>query len=857
MKIVLVHCHYFQTGGEDVVFQQERELLERAGHQVLLYRRNNSETDSYPGMKRLVLLQKAIWNSSARDEFTELLQREKPDLVHVHNTWVMISPSIYSACREAGVPVVQTLHNYRLLCPMGTFFRDGHICEECVDHSLWRSIRNGCYRDSRAETAAVGIMLAVHRRRQTWENDVTSYIVLTDFARKKFLNGGLPENKLFVKPNFVDPDPLPRSGDGDYAIFAGRLSPERRVSTLLDAWTLLRNRVPLKIVGGGEERAHLQQKADWKELDMVEFTGLLPHDQTVGAIKGARFLIFASEWYETFGLTMIEAFASGVPVICSRLGAMQEIVEDGRTGLHFDPGNYRDLAEKVDWAWNHPEQMREMGKSARLEYENKYTAEKNYPRLMEIYEDAIARNRAESARAQHHSRVPSTAQNLSLTAAERLKSAPTEIIAKQAMPGQPTGNAPLKVVIAHNYYQLSGGEDETMRREGELLRSAGHDVKEFIRRNSEIAPSNVAARAGLAVRTIWSESSRKSMLAFLKETRPDVVHFHNTFPLMSPSVYYACRDADVPVVQTLHNPRLICPGGSLERDNHVCEDCKGKRIAWSAAVHACYRQSHIQSGVAAAMLAVHWQLRTWQEMISIYVVSTPFYRRKFIEAGFPEEKIFVKPHFVEDPEVTHCDRGYAVFVGRLANEKGVPILLRALEKVPNVPLKIRGDGPCLLQVEELARKSGGRVEILPRLNRKELNHLIAGARFLIWPSQGYYETFGYVAVEAFSCGVPVVASRVGVAEEIVQDGITGLHFTANDPHDLASKVEWAWSHPAEMEAMGGRARTEYIAKYTPERNYPMLMEVYRRAMGVSADRELVAPSPEYMPNGELQSIGNQ
>jgi glycosyltransferase involved in cell wall biosynthesis len=836
MKIILVHCHYVQTGGEDVVFQQERHLLERAGHQVVLYERTNTETNSYPGLKRLVLLQQAIWNSSSRNEFAELLAREKPDVVHVHNTWVMISPSIYSACHDAGVPVVQTLHNYRLLCPVGTFFRDGHVCEECMEHGLWRSIRNGCYRDSRSETAAVGMMLAVHRSRNTWEHDVTSYIVLTEFARRKFLNGALPEEKIFVKPNFVDPDPLPRTGRGEYAIFAGRLAPERRVSTLLDAWTLLQSRVPLKIVGGGEERAHLQQKADWKKLDMVEFTGLLPHEQTVAAIKKACFLIFASEWYETFGLTMIEAFASGVPVICSRLGAMQEIVEDGRTGLHFEPGNYRDLAEKVEWAWNHPERMQEMGKAARQEYESKYTAEANYPRLMEIYEQAIARTHAEVA-VQRRSQQPAQAQKLSLKPAEPSDFIPAEMIAKRAALARPANTARLKIVIAHNYYQLSGGEDETMRREGELLRSAGHEVKEFIRRNSEIARSNIVGRARVALGTVWSEDSRKSMLAFLHEEKPNVVHFHNTFPLMSPSVYYACREAGVPVVQTLHNPRLICPGGSLERDNHVCEDCKGKRIAWSAAVHACYRQSHMQSAVATAMLAVHWQLRTWQEMVSVYVVSTPFYRRKFLEAGFPQEKILLKPHFVEDPGVVHRDRGYAVFVGRLASEKGVPILLKAWEELPNVPLKIRGEGPFLAQAEELGRKSGGLVEVVRRLDRQELNELIAGARFLIWPSQGYYETFGYVAVEAFSCGVPVIASRVGVAEEIVRDGETGLHFTANDPHELASRVRWAWSHPDEMETMGRGARAEYEAKYTPQRNYPMLLDIYQRAMGAVATPE--------------------
>jgi glycosyltransferase involved in cell wall biosynthesis len=157
-------------------------------------------------------------------------------------------------------------------------------------------------------------------------------------------------------------------------------------------------------------------------------------------------------------------------------------------------------------------------------------------------------------------------------------------------------------------------------------------------------------------------------------------------------------------------------------------------------------------------------------------------------------------------------------------------LLRAWDKLSHIPLKIRGEGPLLPEVQEIARKSRGAVELVPRLDRKGLNNLISGARFLIWPSEGYYETFGYAAVEAFSCGVPVIASRVGVAEEIVQDQRTGLHFTSGDPNDLAAKVEWAWSHPSEMEAMGREARAEYEAKYTPERNYPMLMDIYKRAL---------------------------
>jgi glycosyltransferase involved in cell wall biosynthesis len=389
MKILVVHNLYRQPGGEDVVFQQERRMLQRAGHQVVGYVRSNSEIDAYPGIKRLALVPKTVWSVGAKDEFGRLLNQERPQIVHVHNTFLMISPAIYSACQEAHVPVVQTLHNYRLFCPGATFFRDGRICEECVQHSLWRSMRYGCYRQSHAATAVVALMLEVHRKLHTWTRNVNAFIVLTEFARGKCIEGGLPAEKLVVKPNFVSPDPGTRAGDGGYVLFAGRLNPEERVRVVLSAWEHLPVRIPLVIVGAGRERRKLQARTLCDDLSDISFRGYMDHGQTMATIKAARFLVFASEWYETFGLTIIEAFACGIPVLCSRRGAMQEIVEDGRTGLHFTPGDAEDLAQKVKWAWTHPERMREMGKEARREYEAKYTAERNLPLLMDIYERAI------------------------------------------------------------------------------------------------------------------------------------------------------------------------------------------------------------------------------------------------------------------------------------------------------------------------------------------------------------------------------------------------------------------------------------------------------------------------------------
>jgi glycosyltransferase involved in cell wall biosynthesis len=395
MKIVLVHNSYQQPGGEDVVVDQERGLLERSGHTVIMYHRSNWEVAAYSGLKRLELVGRTIWDWDVRKEFAKLLFQEKPDLVHVHNTFVMVSPSIFSACRDANVPVVQTLHNYRLYCPASTFFRDGHVCEECREHGLWRGVAHGCYRDSRAATTVVATMLAVHRQRQTWNRDVDCYIALTEFSRNKFLQCGLPAEKVFVKPNFVHPDPGPRPGDeGKYALFVGRLSPEKRVSTMLAAWNHLRKlNISLVILGGGPELAQLEKEAIGQGLTSVKFRGQVSRNETLAMMRQARVLVFPSEWYEHFPVTIAESFACGVPVICSRMGAMQEIVENGRTGLHFTPGDAANLSETVEWAWNHPEEMAIMGKEARHEYETKYTAANNYPILMEIYQQALRRQR--------------------------------------------------------------------------------------------------------------------------------------------------------------------------------------------------------------------------------------------------------------------------------------------------------------------------------------------------------------------------------------------------------------------------------------------------------------------------------
>jgi glycosyltransferase involved in cell wall biosynthesis len=236
-------------------------------------------------------------------------------------------------------------------------------------------------------------MLTLHRWRKTWLDQVDLYIALTEFGRAKYIEAGLPEDKIMVKPNFVSPDPGRREGAGEYALFVGRLSLEKGVRNLLRAWQNLRT-VPLKIVGSGPLDGEVRSFIAAHQLDRVSVLGQRDHAEIFSLMKNARLFIFPSEWYEAFGCVVIEAFACGVPVVAARLGAMAEIVDDGRTGLHFAPGDPNDLAEKVAWAWAHPQPLQNMGREARAEFEAKYTAKRNYEMLRNIYQTAIACSQA-------------------------------------------------------------------------------------------------------------------------------------------------------------------------------------------------------------------------------------------------------------------------------------------------------------------------------------------------------------------------------------------------------------------------------------------------------------------------------
>jgi glycosyltransferase involved in cell wall biosynthesis len=385
--VLLLHNRYQQAGGEDQVFTAEGKLLEERGHRVLRYTLHNDQVSE---MSRAGLAKATVWNGAVYRELRALIRKEQPQVAHFHNTFPLISPASYYAVRAEGVPVVQTLHNYRLLCPNALFFREGRICEDCLDKRLpWPGVVHACYRGSHSSSMAVAAMLTTHRTFNTWTRAVDAYIALTEFAREKFVEGGLPAHKVVVKPNFVDPDPGMGEGKGGYVLFVGRLSPEKGVGTLLRSWERLRMKIPLKIVGDGPLAPMVAEVA--KQCPEVEWLGQQSQARVSKLMKHAQALIFPSVWYEGFPMVIAEAYAVGLPVIASDLGSMRSLIDHGRTGLLFRPNDAEDLAAQVQWASTRPAELNRMRSEARTEFEVNYSAERNYRILTKIYRTVIER----------------------------------------------------------------------------------------------------------------------------------------------------------------------------------------------------------------------------------------------------------------------------------------------------------------------------------------------------------------------------------------------------------------------------------------------------------------------------------
>lgn len=390
MRILLAHNYYQQPGGEDRVFEAECALLESRGHEVVRFTMHN---DAVAALSALRLAHLTIWNADAYRAVKDLVRRRRIQIAHFHNTLPLISPSALHAARAAGAAVVQTLHNYRLACPAAVLFRDGRRCDMCVGRFVaWPGVVHACYRGSRGASAAVAAMVAVHRAAGTWRRCVDAYIAPSQWARRTLLRAGLHPARVVVRPNFVHPSPAPGDGSGGFALFAGRLSREKGVQTLLEAWRELGSLVPLRIAGDGP----LAPAVASAGICGVQWLGRVAPQAVTDLMRRAALVVVPSVCEETFGMAAVESLACATPVVASRIGAMPEIVAHGNTGMLFRPGDAADLVAQVRLLLADRSRLAMMRAAARRTFESAYTADAACAATIAIYERLIAqRSRSE------------------------------------------------------------------------------------------------------------------------------------------------------------------------------------------------------------------------------------------------------------------------------------------------------------------------------------------------------------------------------------------------------------------------------------------------------------------------------
>ena len=387
-RILIVHNDYQLAGGESNVAESDARLLTAHGDAVFFYRRDNREIASYSALQKLRLAFATFFSLRTVREVRALIRKERIDVVHVHNTVPLISPSVYYAAWAENVPVVQTVHNYRLLCPNGMCYRDGRVCEECITHGLTRAVRYGCYRNSRAQSAILAGTIALHRLLGTYRR-VEAYICLTPFGREK-LAKKLPVTRLYIKPNTVQTEiaPLPYEAHGNAYVFLGRLDPEKGVWVLLKAFERLPD-AALTIVGGGPEEAAMRAYITQHGMQNVTMAGQLSHAEALSCVASARALVMPTQWYEGLPLTVLEAFALGTPVIGSLLGNVGATLSEYGGGVAFDQTSPEALATCIRTLAD--ERLARASEQGLAAARGAFAPERNYETLCEIYDAALAR----------------------------------------------------------------------------------------------------------------------------------------------------------------------------------------------------------------------------------------------------------------------------------------------------------------------------------------------------------------------------------------------------------------------------------------------------------------------------------
>ena len=383
MKTLLIHNFYQQFGGEDAAALADKALLESHNQEVIFYTRDNSEIRDFTLMNKLAFPAQAIYSRRTKRNLATIVKERRPDIALIHNFFPLVSPSVYHVLHSFHVPIIQVIHDFRFFCPNGWFFTQGQICERCKGGNYLSAVRFRCYRNSYLSSALAASSIGLNRLGGMLEK-ITAFVCLTDFLKQKLLEGGIQEGKIFIRPHFMDTSPAaPIYGQGEYALYLGRISPEKGIWTMVRAFQELKG-VTLRIAGTGPMEAALRRYLKANAVENVELVGFVSGKDKWQLLTDSLFVVLPSECYETFGIVVLEAYAAGKPVVASNLGSLPYVVEDGKSGILFEPGHAEDLIEKVNHLLANPSEIAAMGLYARELAEMKYSPDRSYQTLLNI-----------------------------------------------------------------------------------------------------------------------------------------------------------------------------------------------------------------------------------------------------------------------------------------------------------------------------------------------------------------------------------------------------------------------------------------------------------------------------------------
>ncbi len=853
MKVLLCNNFVRQGSGIDTSVQIEERALERLGHEVHTFRRDNQDLDRTTGLQKLALLASCLYSLPVRREIEQVLAETPFDVVHIHNAVPLMTGAIYDACRRFPVLTIQHLRNYRAFCLNSYAYRNDQPCHACTESVFAACAVFRCYRESYVSSASLTVArwLDVLRGRTTGYG-AHAYIANSAFTKQQHVDYGLPEDRVWVLHNpahdlsrLLPAGTTPRFTGKKKIVYVGSLLRAKGVYAAVD----LARHLPefeVHLVGAGQEQANLHRVIAAQGLTNVVLAGLREGESKAQIWADSFVTLVPSLWNEPFGLVAPESFSLHVPVVTTGSGGLKEIVQQGETGFLQSFRRPHETAELLRALWDDPDRYQHMRESARASYDQYFTEDAYARRLNDMLTEILERWQAPgfrkrrqemfALRAAQPANTAPVATSLPFTDGILRPERDAEAVAtlRPAAPVPPHEHA-LRMLICNNFVRHGSGVDAVVASEERALLALGHDVHLYRRDNHELDTVNDVAMAGLVLSGLYSHQTLRELRMLLDHNNFELLHLHNMVPLLTGAVYDACVERNVLTVQHLHNYRAYCLSSYAYRADHACRACQSTAYL-SCAAYRCYRRSVLwSSGLAVSRWFDCLKGRRAGYAADAYIACSEWVKQRHVEYGLPADDIFVVPNPSQDLRTllehgagdSVADTGTGArrhrtmqvpekritYVGAMLTMKGVHLLPELARHLPEFEIHVMGAGDEEQALRHAARSDGLRNLVMHGFTDGRAKAELWSPSFLTVLPSLWEEPFPITALESLSLGVPLLTTGVGGLSDLVQGGSAGMTCDLRDARDAAAQVRALWDDQLRWQAMSAAARARYEDEY--------------------------------------------